>query len=80
MITFEDREAVGEWLDPLDYEAFWRDTAELDIDLPGRTECDDSIAGGNDPAALLYVLKGLVRLHIVKAQGLRSRITTRRLH
>lgn len=80
MTNFEDMEAVEEWLDPLDYEEFWREMAQFDAELPSRTYCEDSIAGGVERATVLFVLKGLARLHIVEEQGLKPRITTRQLH
>ena len=72
---FEDREEVEEWLEPLDYEAFWQEIADLPVSIQSRESCDAQIARGIvDEALVLRVLKGMVRSQIVRDQDLKPRI------
>jgi hypothetical protein len=74
MQSFEDREDVEEWLQPLGWDAFWRAVAPFGIELPERADCDADIAAGSvDEASALAVLKGMVRLELVQRYGLRPR-------
>ncbi|MFA6965226.1 hypothetical protein [Bosea sp. (in: a-proteobacteria)] len=76
MQYFEDEQDVEEWLEPLDYAQFWRETATFCLDLPSRDHCDTSIARRKVPeATVLSVLKGMARLQIVERQKLPARIT-----
>ena len=66
MIRFEDRDDVEEWLEPLDYEEFWREVAFFDVSLPSREDCDDDIWRGRASEALvLDGLKAMARVQIV---------------
>ena len=74
MMIFEDQEAVEEWLETLDYEAFWIETANLPLSLQSRESCDEQIAKGIvDKPTVLCVLKGMARLQIVRLYGLEPR-------
>lgn len=71
---FKDRKDVEEWLEPLDYEAFWREVAAFDPDIEPRELCDEDIAAGIvDQATVLEVLKRAVRLELIERFGLRPR-------
>lgn len=74
MQEFEDREDVEEWLEPLGYDAFWKEIERFGVELPEREDCDaDIAAGAADEATVLSVLKGMVRLELVRRHGLRPR-------
>lgn len=74
MVTFKDRKDVEEWLELLDYEAFWREVAVFDPDIESRAVCDRDIADGVvDEATVLDVLKRAVRLELIERFGLRPR-------
>jgi len=76
MRYFEDRAEVDEWLEPLTYAQFWEEVEIFNLDLPSREECDADIAeAGAAQDTVLFVLKGMARLQIVKQQELPSRIT-----
>lgn len=76
MQTFNDMEDVEEWLEPLDYETFWREAAPFDLALEPKKSCDAQIASGSiDQGTVLYVLKGLARLELVERYALRPRDT-----
>ncbi len=68
MDAFADMEKVEEWLETLDYAAFWKETARFEPDyLASRESCDEQIASGLvDEKTVLYCLKGAVRLELVK--------------
>lgn len=73
-MTFEDCEDVREWLEPLDYETFWREVAPCALALPPRSSCDAQIASGSiDAGTVLSVLKGMARLEIVERLRLPAR-------
>ncbi|MFG1342230.1 hypothetical protein [Xanthobacter autotrophicus] len=66
-MQFKDREDVEEWLEPLDYEAFWEETAPFVLALEPRASCDAQIASGSiDRMTVLAVLKGMARLELVE--------------
>lgn len=66
MQQFEDIEDVWEWLEPLDYEEFWKEMDFVPVSLPLREDCDTDIATGRvDEALVLYGLKALARVQIV---------------
>ena len=74
MRPFEDRDDVKEWLEPLDYEAFWRETAIYDLALQPRESCDRQIGSGSvDEATVLSVLKGMARLELIQRYRLKPR-------
>ena len=66
-MLFKDKEDVEEWLAPLDYEAFWKETAPFALALLSRDSCDDQIAsGGVDRKTVLFILKGMARLELIE--------------
>lgn len=46
MVVFEDIQDVRDWLDPLDYIAFWEAVEPYRLVLQDRDHCDDLIASG----------------------------------
>lgn len=74
MEFFDDREDVEEWLEPLGYDAFWRETAVFCLGLPDREDIDAAIARGElDTDCALYALKGMARLELIQRFGLKPR-------
>lgn len=61
MVVFEDLEEVEEWLEPLDYVAFWEAVAPYSLfSMEDRDHCDRLIAGAKvKPATILKGLKGM---------------------
>ncbi len=58
MVIFQDFEEVEEWLEPLDYIAFWEAVAPYRIfSIAERDHCDALITGGKAKQAT--ILKGL---------------------
>ena len=75
MVVFEDIQDVEEWLEPLDYVAFWDAVAPYFLTLQDRTHCDGLIAGGEVSTDLiLSVLKGLAVMELRTAFNLHDRI------
>lgn len=76
MIFFKDAKEVEEWLEPLEYEDFWRETGIFNLAIPSREHCDECILKENVPmATILSVVKGMARLQIVNEQKLPSGVT-----
>ena len=64
-MTFGSVDDIEDWLEPLDYEAFWEEVAGYGLDLPKRSHCDAQIAAGLVPKTMvLRVLKVMVRLEL----------------
>lgn len=74
MQLFEDMKDVEEWLEPLDYEAFWKEVDPFVLRLPERRSCDADIrAGIVTTDVVLGVLKAMARAQIVLDQRLPPR-------
>jgi len=74
MGPFNDWQDVEEWLEPLDYEAFWREIAAFQPEIQSRESCDEQIAAGIvDEATVLEVLKRFVWLELIERYSLRPR-------
>lgn len=74
MNLFEDTKDVEDWLERLDYEGFWRGIEPFDVAIQPRASCDLQIAGGTvDEATVLYVLKGMARLELIRRYQLKPR-------
>ena len=74
MQKFEDQRDLAEWLDTLDYEAFWQAVDPNGLDYQLKADCDASIAKGVDKQVILQCIKAKKRIEIVKAQNLKPRI------
>lgn len=78
MIWFEHREDVEEWLRPLDYDAFWRETERYDLAIETRQSCDAQIATSEiDETTVLTALKALAIIELVDRYALRRRSVDR---
>ena len=72
---FQDIEEVCEWLEPMDYIAFWDAVAPYGLTLQNRDFCDAQIASGRVPQALILGgLKGFARIELTQMFGLKHRI------
>ena len=75
MVVFQDIEEVEEWLEPLDYLAFWEAVAPYQLVLQDRDHCDGLIAGGIvDANLVLDVLKILAAVELQTAFNLTCRV------
>lgn len=73
MQKFEDQIELEEWLECLDYEAFWEETDPYGLNIAERNHCECEIARGIDKDLILNCLKGMKRIEIVKEQNLKPR-------
>lgn len=75
MIVFEDIQDIRDWLDPLDYTAFWEAIASWNIyTLADRTHFDGLLANGvTDVDTMLTCLKAEVHLNLTDRFGLEER-------
>jgi len=73
MQKFEDQQDLQEWLDTLDYDAFWKATDPNGLDYDYKASCDASIAQGVDQQVILKCIKAKKRIEIVKDQNLKPR-------
>jgi hypothetical protein len=74
MVAFQDIQDVEEWLEPLDYTAFWEAIAPYNLGLDDREHCDGLIAGGIVTADwLLTALKFMAVMELRIAFGLKDR-------
>lgn len=77
MEAFEDIEDVREWLEPMDYVTFWRETEPFQITTQPRWHCDDLIARGEVAEELILdCLKMMARIELTEMLGLPPRIYT----
>ena len=76
MVIFQDIQDVIEWLEPLDYVAFWEAVAPYCLVLQPRDHCDGLISGGKVQAErLLAALKVMAMMELRVAFGLKDRVT-----
>jgi hypothetical protein len=76
MVAFRYIQDVEEWLQPLDYIAFWEAVAPYGFVLLDRDHYDGLIAGGEVNGALvLHGLKILATMEFRTAFDLKHRIT-----
>ncbi len=74
MELFDDWQDVREWLEPLDWRAFWREIEPFQPEIQSRESCDEQIAAGIvDKATVLDVLKEFVWLELIARYNLRPR-------
>ena len=75
MVIFQDIQDVEEWLEPLDYIAFWEALAPYDVfSIADRDHCDGLIAGGKvEQSTILKGIKGMARNSLVDGFGLKHR-------
>ena len=64
-MKFKDADDVVAWLEPMDYETFWKEIKPFGLILIPREKCDSDIASGaTDEETVLYVMKNLVRVEL----------------
>ncbi len=73
MKTFKDRQAVEEWLEPMDYHGFWYAIEPYGLDIQERSDCDQQLKDGVRLDTMLNVLKGFARMELVQKFGLKHR-------
>ena len=78
MQQFEDQTDLEEWLETLDYEAFWKAIDPHGLNPEYKAGCDASITEGVDKDMILGCIKARKRLEIIAEQNLRVRITKQR--
>ena len=62
---FKDIDEIVEWLEPMDYETFWKETKPFCLVLLTREKCDADIASGaTDEETVLYVMKSFFRAEL----------------
>lgn len=75
MVAFEDIQDVEEWLEPLDYIAFWEAIAPFHLGLDDREHWDGLIAGGiATTERLLDILKSMAVMELRVLFALKDRI------
>ncbi|MCQ0989590.1 hypothetical protein [Jiella marina] len=75
MPAFEHIEDVTEWLEPLDYAAFWKAVGPYQLVLQDRAFCDAQIARREvEQDLVLDVLKGMARTELTQIFRLKHRI------
>lgn len=74
MHLFEDSKDLEEWMERLDYQAFWKGVEPFKLSILSRQNCDQQIAAGSvSEAAVLSVLKAMARLELIERYCLRPR-------
>ena len=73
MEKFEDQQELEDWLDTLDYEAFWQAIDPNNLNPGFKNDCDISVARGVDKTVILKCIKAKKRIEIVKEQNLKPR-------
>lgn len=76
MIVFEDTEDLREWLDQLDYDAFWEAIEPFGLFEDGAREANNAdIAKGRvTQDSSLRALKTIARVYLTQDLGLKPRI------
>jgi len=75
MVVFQDIQDVEEWLEPLDYFAFWEAIAPYRLGVDDREHCDGLISSGKmQQASLLGTLKWMAMMELRMKFGLKDRV------
>lgn len=75
MRQFADINEVEEWLEPLDYQAFWFAVEPFNLVLQPRDHCDQQIRDGEvEQELVLEVLKYFARIELTKRHNLNWRL------
>jgi len=73
-MQFKDINDVVEWLEPMDYETFWKEIKPFCLILLPREKCDADIASGaTDEETVLYVMKNFARMELASILKLERR-------
>ncbi|MEL7281859.1 MAG: hypothetical protein AAGK79_15985 [Pseudomonadota bacterium] len=71
LITFDSLNDLEDWLETLDYAAFWKAIAPHAVSLPSKDEVDTMIArGAIDEETMLVSLRGLAERQIAERYNL----------
>ena len=66
-MDFKHIDDIVDWLEPMDYETFWKEIKPFCLVLIPREKCDADIAsGGTDEETVLYVMKNWVLVEPVR--------------
>lgn len=64
-MKFKDIDDVVAWLEPMEYETFWKEIKPFCLVMLTREKCDADIASGaTDEETVLYVLKNFARMEL----------------
>ncbi|NCO04085.1 MAG: hypothetical protein GW903_07845 [Alphaproteobacteria bacterium] len=64
-MKFKDIDDVVAWLEPMEYETFWKEIKPFCLVMLPREKCDADIASGaTDEETVLYVLKNFARMEL----------------
>lgn len=77
MEDFKTIDDVEAWLEPMNYEEFWRAIRPYCLVIHQRSDCDAQISAGVvDTATVLDGLKYLARIELTKRHGLHWKAPT----
>ena len=75
MMRFKDIDEIVEWLEPMDYETFWKEISPFGLIMFPREKCDADIASeATDEETVLYVMKNFARMELASILKLEWRI------
>ncbi len=64
-MKFRDINDIVEWLEPMDYEMFWKEIKPFCLVMLPRKKCDADIASGaTDEETVLCVMKSFARMEL----------------
>jgi len=65
IMKFKDINDIVDWLEPMDYETFWKEIKPFCLVMLPREKCDADIASGaTDEETVLYVMKNFARMEL----------------
>lgn len=74
-MDFKHIDDIEDWLEPMDYETFWKEIKPFCLVLFQREKCDNDIASGaTDEETVLYVMKNFARMELASILKLEWRI------
>ena len=64
-MKFRHTNDVEDWLEPMDYETFWKEIRPYCLVMLPREKCDADMASGDvDEETVLYVMKNFARIEL----------------
>ena len=74
-MNFKHIDDIEDWLEPMDYETFWKEIKPFCLALFPREKCDTDIANGaTDEETALYIMKNFARMELTSILKLEWRI------